>query len=62
MFADERPVIMTEKDAVKCAGLTDRRHWYVPVNAQFDGGESTTLLGIVMQSLAQREAKDARDH
>ncbi len=56
MFADERPVLMTEKDAVKCAGLTDRRHWYVPVNAQFDGVESTTLLGIVMERLAKREA------
>jgi tetraacyldisaccharide 4'-kinase len=56
MFADDRPVLMTEKDAVKCAGLTDRRHWYVPVNAQFDGGESTTLLGIVMERLAKREA------
>jgi tetraacyldisaccharide 4'-kinase len=61
MFADDMPVLMTEKDAVKCVGLTDQRHWYVPVSAQFDGAESTTLLGIVMQSLAKREAKAARD-
>jgi len=54
IFADERPVLMTEKDSVKCAGLADRRHWYVPVSACFDGGESTTLLDIVTQSIAKR--------
>jgi len=46
---------MTEKDAVKCQALTDERHWYVPVSAYFDAGESTTLLGIVTQCLAKRE-------
>ncbi|MDH3712600.1 MAG: tetraacyldisaccharide 4'-kinase [Gammaproteobacteria bacterium] len=29
-FADELPVLMTEKDAVKCAGFGDPRLWYVP--------------------------------
>jgi tetraacyldisaccharide 4'-kinase len=62
VFADDRPVLMTEKDAVKCAALTDQRHWYVPVSAQFDADESTTLLDIVMQSLATRETKAAGDH
>jgi tetraacyldisaccharide 4'-kinase len=54
-FADEKPVLMTEKDAVKCAGFADARHWYVPVTACFDGAESTTLLDIVTQNLAKRE-------
>jgi len=54
VFADDRPVLMTEKDAVKCAGFADQRHWYVPVSACFDGGESTTLLDIVTQSIAKR--------
>jgi tetraacyldisaccharide 4'-kinase len=54
-FADDRPVLMTEKDAVKCATIADRRHWYVPVNACFDGGESTMLLDIVTQCIAKRE-------
>lgn len=31
--ADERPVIMTEKDAVKCRSWAGRRHWYLPVDA-----------------------------
>jgi tetraacyldisaccharide 4'-kinase len=29
-FADGLPVLMTEKDAVKCAGFGDPRLWYVP--------------------------------
>ncbi|MDH3451542.1 MAG: tetraacyldisaccharide 4'-kinase [Gammaproteobacteria bacterium] len=29
-FADELPVLMTEKDAVKCAAFDDARLWYVP--------------------------------
>jgi tetraacyldisaccharide 4'-kinase len=55
VFTDDKPVLMTEKDAVKCKALTDERHWYVPVNAYFDPGESTTLLDIVTQCLAKRE-------
>ena len=54
MFADGKPVLMTEKDAVKCKHLADARHWYVPVGAYFDADESTTLLGIVTQSIAKR--------
>ena len=33
-FGDERPVLMTEKDAVKCEHLKDDRFWYVPVAAE----------------------------
>src|SRR5580704_18936667 len=39
-FADQRPVLMTEKDAVKCQRIAGPHHWYVPVTASFDGGES----------------------
>lgn len=27
------PVLMTEKDAVKCTSFADERHWYLPVDA-----------------------------
>jgi tetraacyldisaccharide 4'-kinase len=33
-FGDGLPVLMTEKDAVKCRGMIDRECWYVPVTAQ----------------------------
>jgi tetraacyldisaccharide 4'-kinase len=56
-FADERPVLMTEKDAVKCAGIAGPHHWYVPVTASFDGGESSVLLDIVTQAIQKRAAR-----
>jgi tetraacyldisaccharide 4'-kinase len=33
-FADGLPVIMTEKDAVKCRDFATEAHWYLKVNAQ----------------------------
>lgn len=36
-YDDEYPVLMTEKDAVKCAGIGNSHHWFVPVEA--DPGE-----------------------
>ena len=56
-FADERPVLMTEKDAVKCAGIAGPQHWYVPVTANFDGGESNVLLDIVTRAIQKRVAR-----
>ncbi len=32
-FNDDYPVLMTEKDAVKCLGFADERHWAVPIEA-----------------------------
>ncbi len=54
LFGDDLPVLMTEKDAVKCAGAADERHWCVPVNACFESGESHTLLNVVMHRIANR--------
>ena len=47
-FGDAAPVLMTEKDAVKCAGFATSRHWYVPVEAVFDAPDDARLT----QSLA----------
>jgi tetraacyldisaccharide 4'-kinase len=33
-FDDDQPVLMTEKDAIKCVAFADGRHWFVPVRAQ----------------------------
>jgi len=38
IFDDDDPVLMTEKDAVKCRHFDDARLWYVPAEvADFDG-------------------------
>ena len=43
-FADAAPVLMTEKDAVKCAAFAGERHWYVPVEATFDAPDEARLM------------------
>ncbi len=53
-FADRRPVLMTEKDAVKCASVAGPQHWYVPVTASFAAAESDALLKIVTEAMAGR--------
>ena len=46
---DEKMIIMTEKDAVKCRHLALKNAWYLPVNASLDrdlSGELLKTLGI----------------
>jgi len=43
-FDDGYPVLMTEKDAVKCAEIADKRHWYWPVSAQPEAAFEEALL------------------
>ena len=50
-FGDDRPVFMTEKDAVKCAGLELPYHWYVEATAEFDADEAADIVDRVMRSL-----------
>jgi tetraacyldisaccharide 4'-kinase len=54
-FGDDTPVLMTEKDAVKCAAFAGAQHWYVPVTASFDGGEAGSLLDIILNKITQRD-------
>jgi tetraacyldisaccharide 4'-kinase len=47
-FGDALPVLMTEKDAVKCAAFADERCWFVPVTADFAEGEARELIDLVL--------------
>jgi len=47
-FADALPVLMTEKDAVKCRALANPRLWYVPVSAQLAPHDAQELLTRVL--------------
>jgi tetraacyldisaccharide 4'-kinase len=49
-FADQLPVLMTEKDAVKCRSFADGRLWYVPVTARFSDADARALLARVRAS------------
>ncbi|MGA0001898.1 MAG: tetraacyldisaccharide 4'-kinase [Steroidobacteraceae bacterium] len=46
-FADELPILMTEKDAVKYPHPVDGRHWYLEVQAVIDPVGTERLLGGV---------------
>lgn len=43
-FRDEIPVLMTEKDAVKCRPWAREWHWYMPVEARLDPELERQLL------------------
>jgi tetraacyldisaccharide 4'-kinase len=51
-FGDDLPVLMTQKDAVRCRELENARLWYVPVVARFSDSQSRELLDRVVRSFA----------
>jgi tetraacyldisaccharide 4'-kinase len=46
-FNDDLPVIMTEKDAVKCGRIANDSCWYVPVDAEIDPRMKERFLNIL---------------
>jgi tetraacyldisaccharide 4'-kinase len=50
-FADDI-VLMTEKDAVKCAAFARPNHWYLPINAELDA-PLLQQLQAALQKIAQ---------
>lgn len=46
-FDDELPILMTEKDAVKCTAFASSRTGYVPVSGAFSDAEASALLALV---------------
>lgn len=43
-FGDGYPIIMTEKDAVKCVSFVNERFWYLPVEAEINDAFALRLL------------------
>ena len=46
-FVDDHPVLMTEKDAVKCRRFAAARHWSVPVRAELPEAFATELFALL---------------
>jgi len=46
-FDDDLPVIMTEKDAVKCRQFRCDKAWYLPINASFSEAFQYRLINIL---------------
>jgi tetraacyldisaccharide 4'-kinase len=51
-FAKDGVLLMTEKDAVKCAGLTTGEAWVLPVEAEL----SPALIDLIVEKLRGRQA------
>ena len=51
-FARDGAVLMTEKDAVKCAGLTPRETWVLPVEARLGpAADGRSLFDVLLEKL-----------
>nr|VFK34082.1 MAG: lipid-A-disaccharide kinase [Candidatus Kentron sp. MB]VFK76580.1 MAG: lipid-A-disaccharide kinase [Candidatus Kentron sp. MB] len=46
-FGDGLPILMTEKDAVKCHRFAKPNHWYLPVDAELDPALGVRLLQVL---------------
>ena len=56
-FADDNPVLMTEKDAVKCETFAKSNWWLLPVDAQLD----TAFYDWLFDVLAKRMDREGRE-
>ena len=56
-FGDDLPVIMTEKDAVKCRSFAGPLHWYIPVSARIDSDCQQRLQRLLMNILRRYSAE-----
>jgi tetraacyldisaccharide 4'-kinase len=50
-FKDQKPIIMTEKDAVKCRAFADARYWYLPISAEIPESFSLSLLKLLQNKI-----------
>jgi tetraacyldisaccharide 4'-kinase len=51
-FTGDTDIVMTEKDAVKCAAFASGRMWYLSATIQFENDDAARLLGRVQARLA----------
>lgn len=49
LFKDDLPLLMTEKDAVKCQEFAQYNWWYLPVDAQFSEQDEHVLIQHIKQ-------------
>ena len=56
-FGDALPVLMTEKDAVKCRAFAQGGWWVVPVSAHIEAAAAGTLLARVAAGIRESSPK-----
>ncbi len=50
-FSDSMPLLMTEKDAVKCTAFAKDNWWYLPVDAEIEQKKIAPLLTAILTKL-----------
>lgn len=53
-FADDAPVLMTEKDAVKCRDIADERHWAVRLETRMSESDAALVSSLIDNVLHSR--------
>jgi tetraacyldisaccharide 4'-kinase len=56
-FKDDLPVLMTEKDAVKCTPFADPDWWLVPTEAVFSQAQARELLDGVLRKIGLPQSR-----
>lgn len=57
-FDKNQPLLMTEKDAVKCINFAQDNWWYVPVDAQISGQKVRSVLDKILRLSQQGESNE----
>ena len=60
-FVGDHPILMTEKDAVKCASLGLKNAWFVPVDALLARDWSEAFSRLVVEQVAQYFAEQSKN-
>lgn len=50
IFEDDKNVVMTEKDAVKCKRYADKHHWFIPITAELQDKFGKQLLKLLKET------------
>ncbi|AUI66422.1 MULTISPECIES: tetraacyldisaccharide 4'-kinase [Glaesserella] len=53
------PLLMTEKDAVKCRAFAQENWWYVPISAKFSAEDTACLLDPVLKLVREEYERKA---
>lgn len=56
-FGDDKPVMITEKDAVKCGSFAHERVWCLVVELRFAARDDERLMRLLMRSLGTGERR-----
>lgn len=57
LATNHQPLLMTEKDAVKCVGFAQENWWFVPVSAKFSAESTACLLEPILEICREKIKK-----